>query len=239
MHALGPGFFRSTRLLDGDRGRASALALLMAALLLGAWGAWFVLARVSLYELSRQARLEVEGSLALRAPADGQIRTIYSAPGQQVRNGDVLLVLAADSREYRLRASRAGRLDEMPPLHTGAFVRAGDWLGTVVPPGELRLVALFPSASALGRLFPGQPALVRLGVANLPASPQIPATVARVSSESQQGQVRVVFALHADPALAAELRHGMPGEVAVEVERVSPASLTLRALGRTLGGMRF
>jgi hypothetical protein len=34
------------------------------------------------------------------------------------------------------------------------------------------------------------------------------------------------------------MQHGLPGTVQVEVERISPASLVLRVVGRDLGGSK-
>jgi membrane fusion protein (multidrug efflux system) len=64
--------------------------------------------------------------------------------------------------ELRLiRTPLAGRVGEAVELRVGAVVRAAEQLGSIVPPGEPRAVALFP-ASAVGRIHPGQPARLRL-----------------------------------------------------------------------------
>jgi hypothetical protein len=53
-------FSSSSYTLDADGFGGSALGLLGVAALLAAWSAWFMLARVSRYVTSDQARLEVD-----------------------------------------------------------------------------------------------------------------------------------------------------------------------------------
>jgi hypothetical protein len=63
----------------------------------------------------------------------------------------------------------------------------------------------------------------------------VAATVTRVGSEVHDGRVRVELWVHRDPGSQIPLQHGLPGTLEVEVERVSPARLMLRALGKLLG----
>ena len=53
-------FAQSMRALAADRGRWSLPGLLLVCALLGGWGAWFVGARVAVYEVTQTARLEVD-----------------------------------------------------------------------------------------------------------------------------------------------------------------------------------
>ena len=52
-------FSRSLRSLEADRFRWSLVGIVVGIVLLATWIAWFFLARVALYEVSDQARLEV------------------------------------------------------------------------------------------------------------------------------------------------------------------------------------
>jgi hypothetical protein len=72
-------FSRTTRALAADRSGRSALGLLLATALLGAWGAWLLLARITLYEASVTARLATDRQIVASFPpsALGHIR-----PGQ-------------------------------------------------------------------------------------------------------------------------------------------------------------
>jgi multidrug resistance efflux pump len=136
-----------------------------------------------------------------------------------------------------IRAAAAGRLGEVGELKAGSVVHEGQKLGAIVPSGTLRVVAEFIPSVALGRIHPGQAARVRLEGFPWTEYGGISATVANVASEPREGRVRVEMLVHADPASAIPLQHGLPGTVEVEVERASPAVLLLRAAGRRLTGV--
>lgn len=382
-------FARTLRSLDAERWRPSLLAILVAAGLLAVWLAWFLFARVSLYEVSAAARLEA-GSTAHRVdtPALGRIVASRLVLGRQVERGEVLveldaepqrlqvleqqrrldgllpqlaalraeetaasravaeeraaaqsalaeararhreLVAAADlaaeeamragrlhsagqlaeldlvraraeaerraaaaesaalavtrlQREQRtaasdrsarleelrreigeLEASRSaaaaaverfaseadrrlirapveGRIGEVADLRPGAVVEEGDTLAVIVPAAArplaaLRVVAQFSPGAALGRIRPGQRARLRLAGFPWAQYGSVAATVAQVGSEVRDGRVRVELALQPASSSAIPLQHGLPGAVEVEVERLSPAALVLRAAGRLL-----
>ena len=87
-------FVRTTRSLAHDGSGRALLAWGLAAVLLAAWGAWFVFGRVTLYEVSRQARLEVQQSAhAVAALVPSRIAANTLVLGQQVQAGDVLVEL--------------------------------------------------------------------------------------------------------------------------------------------------
>jgi membrane fusion protein (multidrug efflux system) len=151
-----------------------------------------------------------------------------------------LASLGYAAEEHLVRAPAAGRVSEAARVEPGAVVEAGTRLGVVVPDGRVRAVAFLP-ADALGRVRAGQAAEVRLDGFAWTEYGALPARVAAVAEEPEGGRFRVELALdrgvpgapHAAPAL-----HGLPGTVAVAVERVSPAALVLRAAGRALDGSR-
>ena len=58
----------------------------------------------------------------------------------------------------------AGRVADVAPLHTGDVVGAGQKFATVIPAGELMVVADFEPTAVLGRVRPGQAAQLRLEV---------------------------------------------------------------------------
>ena len=62
----------------------------------------------------------------------------------------------------------------------------------------------------------------------------LPATVSRIASEPRSGLVRVELDVQKRPDSAIPIQHGLPGTLEIEVERVSPAELVLRAAGRRL-----
>ena len=134
-----------------------------------------------------------------------------------------------------VRAPVSGRVGELAELTAGTVVEAGQRVGTVVPDGELVIVAQLPPAQAVGRLAPGQPATLRLDGFPWTSFGTIRGHVREVASEPREGLVRVEVAIDAfAPRIPHE--HGLPGTLEVEVERVSPAALFLRAAGQLLAG---
>ncbi|MGE5186927.1 MAG: HlyD family secretion protein [Acidobacteriota bacterium] len=131
-----------------------------------------------------------------------------------------------------IRAPVAGTLGEVAALRPGAVVHDGDVVASVVPAGQLQVVAEY-GAAALGRLAPGQHARLRVDGFPWTRYGTVPATVTRVGSELRDGTIRVELALAGDsPAIP--VRHGMTGVVDVEVERASPVALLLRTIGESL-----
>src|SRR5207245_347264 len=87
----------------------SLAGLLSAALLLGGWGAWFLLSRVAVYEVTRNARLEVDRAAhPIATPVAGRVAMTHLVVGQEVQAGEVLVELDAE-------APRRGR--HAPPRH--------------------------------------------------------------------------------------------------------------------------
>jgi membrane fusion protein (multidrug efflux system) len=134
----------------------------------------------------------------------------------------------------RIRATTSGRLGDCAVLRPGSWVGEGEKIGMILPGGELRVVADFQPAAALGRVQPGQPATLRLQGFPWAQYGTIGAKVTRVASEIRDGHVRVELALDSHSPSRVPLQHGLPGAVEVEVERVSPASLVLRTAGQMM-----
>jgi len=142
--------------------------------------------------------------------------------------------LENDIDRRRIRAPITGTIGEVAELRAGAFVAEGQKLAAILPEGRLRVVAEFAPSSALGRVRPGQAARVRLVGFPWTEYGSIAATVETVASEIRAGTVRVELAIQPDPSSAVPFQHGLPGSVEIEVERVAPAALVLRAGGRLL-----
>lgn len=136
--------------------------------------------------------------------------------------------------ERVIRSPVAGRLGEVSDLRVGGFVRAGDLVCTVIPDGAPRIVAEFEPQQALGRIKIGQRARLRLDGFPWIQYGAVPATVTGVATERRDDAVRVELELDADPPPAIPLAHGLPGAVEIEVERVTPATLLLRVVGRVV-----
>jgi multidrug resistance efflux pump len=142
--------------------------------------------------------------------------------------------LAHDIEERVLRAPADGRIGEAVDLRPGAVINAGDRLGVIIPPGELRLVAYFHQ-SALGRIHPGQPARLRLEGFPWTQYGSITAKVVTVASESRDGRIRADLELQSEAASPIPFQHGLPGMVEVEVDRLAPGTVLLRAIGKRVG----
>jgi multidrug resistance efflux pump len=81
--------------------------LLLAAALLSAWAAWFFLARVTLYEVSGAARLEVSGAAyPVETQVAGRVKATHLVLGQEVQGGDVLVELDVDAQRLQLEEER-------------------------------------------------------------------------------------------------------------------------------------
>ncbi|HEX7317126.1 MAG TPA: HlyD family efflux transporter periplasmic adaptor subunit [Pyrinomonadaceae bacterium] len=102
-----PTFSRYMRSLGADNQRRTLLGLLVAFVVLGAWGAWLFLARVTLYEVTSEARLEAEqAGYTVEAAAAGRVVNTRLTLGQEVKAGDVLAELDTDEQQHRLEEER-------------------------------------------------------------------------------------------------------------------------------------
>lgn len=165
--------------------------------------------------------------VAERERLEGELRAAREALGR--------LTLEVDRRS--LRAPVPGTVAEAAELRPGAYVAAGQTLGVVVPDGPLVAVARLPPA-ALGRVLQGQPARLRLDGFPAVQYGSLAARVARVSGELRDGTLRVELTLEAPDRSRVPLRHGLPAEVEIEVELLSPAALLLRLAGAALEAPR-
>ena len=154
--------------------------------------------------------------------------------------GQIVTVTAAIRRveqeieRRRIRAPVSGRLGEVAELRVGMVVAEGTKLATVVPAGRLKVIADFLPPAALGRVRPGQTARLRLQGFPWMQYGSVPAVVTGVSSEVRSGMVRVELEVRPAPGSSIPLQHGLPGTVEVDVERISPAMLVMRAAGTLL-----
>jgi membrane fusion protein, adhesin transport system len=143
--------------------------------------------------------------------------------------------LEFEIEKRRIRAPITGRLSECATLRPGAYITAGQQLGIIVPGSKLQVVAEFSPQAALGKIHPGQNAVVKLDGFPWAQFGTLSARVARVAGEIRNGKVRVELAVQAPEGSRIRLAHGLPGSVEVEVERISPAVLLLRSAGRAVG----
>jgi multidrug resistance efflux pump len=96
------------RSLAADDFRGLLLSIGIIVCLLGSWAAWFFLARVSLYEVTDTARLEVDRAVhPIGAPVAGRVVATHLVLGQEAQAGDVLVELDANAQRLQLEEERA------------------------------------------------------------------------------------------------------------------------------------
>lgn len=188
--------------------------------------------------LARDHRLRVLGNETRRDLADrraqneGLRRSLAELSAQ--RDGATVRVkrLEVEHERHTVRAPIDGVLGQVRVPQVGAVVAAGQTVAVVTPETELQLVADFAPANAIGRVRPGQRA--RMRVAGFPWTQygMLDATVTAVSSEVADGRIRVVLALAEHTGRAIPRRHGLIGDVEIELDEVSPAVLIARAAGQ-------
>lgn len=137
--------------------------------------------------------------------------------------------LQALREQHLIRAPATGQVGEAIDLPPGSVIDVGARLGSVIAHGDLRVVAS-ASVEAFGRIHPGDSARVRLVGFPWTEFGRLSAVVTDVAQESRDGRFRVLLELDQIPE-GLPLLHGLPAEVEVEAERVSPLSLILRAAG--------
>jgi membrane fusion protein (multidrug efflux system) len=101
-------FQRVNHSLRLDRGLPAIAAIAIALVLLAAWLVWAFAARVTQYEVSDVARLEVAGAAyPLQANATGRLIASQLILGRNVKAGDVLVELDRNEQELGLAQERA------------------------------------------------------------------------------------------------------------------------------------
>lgn len=139
-----------------------------------------------------------------------------------------------DIERRTIRAPISGIIGEATVLRPGSVVQEGARVASIVATGHLRIVASFPPQAAYGRMPTGARARLRLTGYPWTEFGVVEARVAIVAGEDHDGKVRVELDVLPSPTLKTALRHGMPGELEVEVERTTPLALVLRTAGQWL-----
>lgn len=186
-------------------------------------------------ELSRidiDAQTRVNGH---QATLEQLRREAAALEGEAAASRAAIARLEAEVERLVIRAPVDGRIGELTPTHAGAHVAEGQTLATIIPTGELMVIAEFSPSVTLGRVRAGQKGRLRFDGFPWGQYGTLPVTVARVGSEVRDKAVRVELTI--DTTLAGiPMQHGLPGTAEVAVEQVSPATLVLRAAGLLLAG---
>jgi membrane fusion protein, adhesin transport system len=108
-------FSRTSRSLAKDTSALAMITWLFALVVLIGWLSWFVFGRVTVYEQSRNARLEAQQSAhPVAALVANKIASNTLTLGQEVQQGEVLIRLDASREELRLR-EELSRLEAIEP----------------------------------------------------------------------------------------------------------------------------
>lgn len=181
------------------------------------------------------ARLELDhraGEADRQASIERLRRDAAELTGLIAATAEIVRQTEYEIRNYTLRAPASGPLADVAELRPGMIVHSGERLASIVPAGQLKIMADFPP-TALGHIRPGQSASVQLDGFPAEQYGRLAASVLRVAQEPRVGKIRVELAM-LSRQIAIPLQHGLLGSVEIEVERTSPALLVLRAAGAVL-----
>jgi multidrug resistance efflux pump len=187
---------------------------------------------------ARDHRLTVLGTETRRDLADrraqneGLRRSLAALLAQRDSAGVQVKRLEVEDARHTVRAPIDGLLGQVRAPQVGSVVAVGQTVAVVTPETALELVADFAPAAAIGRVLPGQRARMRVTGFPWTQYGMLNATVTAVSSEVSDGRIRVKLALDEHAAPAIPRRHGLIGDVEVELEEVSPAILLARVAGQ-------
>jgi multidrug resistance efflux pump len=196
---------------------------------------------ISAAELSRlgmDSRLRADQA---RVQVEKLSRDLLATRAEAGSTRDLVAQLRLEVANLQVRAPVSGVVGETRPLSAGAYVAPGQKLATIIPKGDLLIVADFDPTTALGRIHPGQTARFRLEGFPWVQYGTIEASAVRVAGEIRDQSLRAEFRIRRDATRGLVLRHGLPGRLEVRVETVSPARLLLRSAGRLTegsGGLR-
>lgn len=108
-------FSRTTRSLASETSYFALLVWGVALIMLCAWLAWFLFVKVTVYEVSQAARVEVERAAhPMAALVAGKIIATSMKLGRQVEAGEALVTLDSRAESLRLEEEKA-RLQAIPP----------------------------------------------------------------------------------------------------------------------------
>lgn len=119
---MATAFSRTLRSLHSHDSGSTLVALVSAMALVLAWGAWFVLARVTLYAVTDTARLEVDRQAhQVTAAVPGKVVASRLELGRQVERGEVLVELDSEAVRRAIEdkeAEKAGLVSQLERIRT-------------------------------------------------------------------------------------------------------------------------
>jgi len=167
-----------------------------------------------------------------RAQNDSLRRSLAALQSQRDSASVQVKRLEVELARHTVRAPIDGLLGQIRAPQVGSVVASGQTVAVVTPETALELVADFAPASAIGRIRPGQRARMRVSGFPWTQYGTLSASVTAVSSEVLDGKIRATLALDELSAPAIPRRHGLVGDVEIEIDEVTPATLLARAAGQ-------
>lgn len=134
--------------------------------------------------------------------------------------------------QHVIRAPLDGRIGEIADLYVGMQVKEGERLGVFVPEGDLQVEAFFSPGEALGHLKKGQQGRIMFEGFPWTQYGSGRVTITNIAEEIRNGLVEVKLSVSLAADSAIPLQHGMPASVEIEIEKVLPVELVLRAAGK-------
>jgi len=182
-----------------------------------------------LHVLSSETRRDIADR---RAQNENLKRALAALLTERARASVLVKRLEVEAARHTVRAPIDGVLGQVRAPQVGSVVAVGQTVAVVTPETALELVADFAPATAIGHVRAGQRA--RMRVAGFPWTQygMLDATVTAVSSEVADGRIRVRLTLDEQARSPIPRRHGLVGDVEIELEQVSPAVLLARAAGQ-------
>jgi hemolysin D len=181
--------------------------------------------RAELYAQLLQLRRE-------RGRSEGQLNELYASIDR----------LDYQIEKKNVRAAASGRLVDVVELAAGDYITQGQRLGTILEggPSHIRVRARFPKET-VGIIRPGQKAQLKLDGYPWSIYGTVPAEVSSVGTEpgivatpeATPGTVRVELEIQPPSDARIVLQHGLTATVEIEVRRVSPIALLMRAIGES------
>lgn len=108
MRFMTTRFSRTFSRLLADHGKAQAWTSLASLLVLGGWSWWATCAHITLYEVSSQARIELDSATyPIESPLAGRVVQTNLRVGQSVHAGEVLVAIDPVAEQLQLRQEQA------------------------------------------------------------------------------------------------------------------------------------
>lgn len=174
----------------------------------------------------------------VQAEVDNLKRELAKLQGDQGTLENNIAKLQQEIDQHTIRSPATGKVGDLAQLQIGSYVEIGANLGSVVPSSELRIVADFPPAAAVGRIQIDQLGEMRLDGFPWAQFGTVKARVRRVGSEIRDNHIRVELIPESNPDSLISLQHGLPGSIEIAIEQVSPALLVLRKSGQLIASTR-